>query len=203
MLPPTIPTSFVPHTSTAPRRGASDPSGIFSYFCYGVLVVAFILAVGVFSYGQVLIKTRDSKDKQLADAINNIDSSTVDGFVRLRDRLDASNDLLNSHVAFTGFFSALEKVQPSSVRFSSLRLSVSDSGEYSLNGKGVAKSFNALAAASTAFVSDGNIKSAIFSGISINKDSTVAFSLSAVLDPKLVSFDVTANEALDAPQQTP
>lgn len=56
----------------------------------------------------------------------------------------------------------------------------------------MARSFNALAAASNAFATDGRIKDAIFSNISVNKDSTVSFSLSAMLDPKLIIFEPSA-----------
>lgn len=194
MLPPTIPTSFVPRApSTGGQRTRADFAGAFSYFCYAVLVIAFVLATGVFLYEQVLKKTLASDDTKLFEATKGIDASTVDGFIRLRDRLTTSNKLINSHVAFTGFFSALERLLPSSVRFSSLHLSVGSSGEYAVEGTGVAKSFNALAAASTVLSSEGRIKRAIFSQIGVNKDSSVTFSLSAVLDPKLVAF------VLDAP----
>ena len=57
-----------------------------------------------------------------------------------------------------------------------------------MEGTGVAKSFNALAAASAAFAADGRIKDAIFSNININRDSSVSFALAATLDPKIIAF---------------
>jgi Tfp pilus assembly protein PilN len=64
---------------------------------------------------------------------------------------------------------------------------VSDGLMTRIEGTGTAKSFNALAAASTALASDGRIKDVIFSAITVNKDATVSFSVSATLDPKIVS----------------
>ena len=96
--------------------------------------------------------------------------------------------LLAGHVAFSGFFALVETILPTTVRFTAIHLSLDDTGGASLDGSGVAKSFNALAAASAAFATDGRIKDAIFSSIAINKDNSVSFSISASLDPKLVAF---------------
>lgn len=189
MLPPTIPTSFVPHASSGEaRRARADFGGMFGALAYILLGVAFVLAIGIFLYGRVLSSTQTSKDAKLAQSVKGIDQATVDGFIRLRDRLSESQKLLDKHVAFTAFFSSLEKILPASVRFSSVHLTFDISGAPKLEGSGVAKSFNSLATASSAFAEDGRIKSAIFSNISINTDGTVSFKLSATIDPKLVAF---------------
>ena len=194
-LPPTIPTSFVPYaTSAAPRKFRSDFSGAFNIFSYGVLAVALALAIGVFLYGRVLVSDKSSKDASLASAQANIDKATVENFVRLRNRLTSSGSLLDKHVAPSTFFSAIETILPSSVRFNSLHLSLSGTGS-KIEGSGVAKNFNALAVASNAFAADGRIKDAIFSNISINRDNSVSFALSATLDPKLVVFSPSAAPA--------
>ncbi len=188
-LPPNIPTSFVPHTSTGEmRRARTDYISVLGALAYLILGIAFVLALGVFLYGKMLDSTLTTKKEAVAQALKGIDEKTVEGFVHLRDRLSEGQKLMNQHIAFTGFFSSLEKILPVSVRFSSIHLSLGDSGVSKLDGSGVAKSFNALAAASTAFAADGRIKGAIFSNISINKDSSVSFALSATLAPSLVAF---------------
>lgn len=187
-LPPMIPTSFVPHSSAAPRKFRTDLTGAFGFFAYVVLGIVFVLALGVFIYGRILAADKASKDNELQTKVQAIDPKTVETFVRLRDRLTSSATLLNSHVAFSGFFSSLEKILPITVRFTTLHLSLDATGASKVEGAGVAKNFNALAVASTAFATDGRIKDAIFSGIKINKDSSVSFSLVATLDPSIVVF---------------
>lgn len=192
-LPPTIPTSFVPHTtSVAVSRSRSSFTGAFGFFAYAVLGIVFVMALGVFFYGRILAASVTTKDAALATAQANIDPATIENFVRLRDRLSSSGILLEKHVAFSGFFFALEKLLPASVRFSSLHLSQSETGIPKVAGTGIAKSFNALAATSNAFATDGRIKDAIFSNISVNRDGTVSFILSASLDPKLIAFTPSA-----------
>lgn len=187
-LPPTIPTSFVPHGTVVPQKFRADFTGAFGFFAYAVLGIVFLLALGVFFYGRLLASNRSNKDAALAVAIKGIDQTTVKNFVRLRDRLTSGSTLLVGHAAFSGFFSSLEKILPTTVRFTALHLSFDSAGIPRVEGTGSAKSFNALAAASTAFADDGRIKDAIFSNITISKDNSVSFSLAATLDPKIIAF---------------
>lgn len=188
-LPPTIPTSFVPHTTTASNRTPrANLPGIFSVIAYALLAIALFLAIAVFFYGRILNSQKAAKDASLVSAQAAIDPATVEGFIQLRNRLSASKTLLENHVAFSVFFSALEKMLPTNVRFTSLHLSLTEDGVSKVEGVGVAKSFNALAATSNAFAEDGRIKDAIFSNISVNADSSVSFALSAKLDPKIIAF---------------
>lgn len=186
-----IPTSFVPKSassSAGARRFRGDYTGAFGFLGYGVFAIVFALAVGVFFYGRILAGTQAAKEAELARAEAAIDPATAVAFVRLRDRLDAGQQLLGGHIALSGFFALLETLLPTTVRLTALHLSLDDTNSIKLSGSGTAKSFNALAAASIAFATDGRIKDAIFSSIVVNKDNSVSFALSAVLDPKLVAF---------------
>jgi hypothetical protein len=186
-LTPTIPTSFVPRPAD-PQRFRTDLTGAFGFFAYGVLAIVFVLALGVFLYGRILAAQQVSKDKDLAAAVTAIDSNTAEGFIRLHDRLALSQSLLDGHIAFSGFFSVLDTIMPTTVRFTSLHLTVDATGALRAGGSGIAKSFNALAAASSAFATDGRIKDAIFSSLKVNKDNSVTFLLAATLDPKIATF---------------
>lgn len=190
MLPPTIPTSFVPHSaSTASRRFHIDFTNTFSFISYIILCIVFVLAIGVFLYGQFLSANRASKDAVLAQAEASINPATVEGFMRLRDRLASGKILLESHTAFSTFFAELGTFMPSAIRFTLLHISVDDQGAIKLEGSGVAQNFNTLASASLSFGQNGHIKDAIFSNIAVNpKDNSVSFTLVATLDPKLVAF---------------
>lgn len=196
-LLPTIPTSFVPHPAgPATRRFSTDVTGVFGFFAYMVLVVAFVSALGVFFYNRILVADQVAKDAALAKAEATIDPTTVEGFVRLRNRLNNGGTLFKKHVAFSNFFTSLETLLPATARFSSLHLSLDSSGIPKIEGSGIAKNFNALAAVSTAFAADGHIKDAIFSKISINKDNSVSFELSAKLDQKTITFMPSAPTAV-------
>ena len=195
MLPPTIPTSFIPHSASVnARRSGIGPASIFSFFSYTVIVAVFALAIGVFFYGRILAADESTKSAALAKAEANINPATVESFVRLRDRLISGEKLLAGHIAFSGFLTSLGGLMPTTVRFSSLHLSIDDNGTIKFEGSGTAKSFNALAAASIGFARDGRIKDAIFSNIKVEiGGNSVSFALSATLDPKIVSFSPNAS----------
>lgn len=188
-VPPTIPTSFVPRpASLTARRFHSDLTGTFALISYGALGILLVLALGTFFYGRILGGAQESRNAALAKAEKAIDVATVESFVELRDRLTLGARLLDNHVALSGFFTLIEKIMPTSVRFASLHLVLDDARRVRLEGSGTARSFNALAAVSIAFATDGRIKDAIFSDIAVNRTGTVSFALSAVLDPKVVNF---------------
>lgn len=191
-LLPTIPTSFVPHTSLTERRHFdADLGGIFGYIAYAILGVVFLLTIGVFFYGRILSASLASKDDALKKAEASIDLVTIKEFVQLRDRLNSSQTLLNNHIVLSAFFGALESLLPSTVRFTALHLAVDTTGVTKVEGTGVSKSFNALSVASGAFAVDGRINDVIFSKMVINKDNTISFGFSATLDPKLTSFSLS------------
>lgn len=190
MLPPTIPTSFVPHSASAPtHKFSAESSGMLSLFVYMVSGIVILLAAGIFFYGRILSASQSSKDAQLAQVEASINPATAENFVRLRDRLSSGKTLLNNHLAFSEFFTLLNALLPTTVRFTALHLSLDDKGAAKFEGSGVAKNFNALAAVSASFAQNGRIKNAIFSNIVVSsKDNSVSFALSATLDPKLVTF---------------
>lgn len=169
-----------------------------SDIAYALLGIVFALALGVFFYGRILSSTLNAREAALAKAAAAIDPATIKGFVRLRDRLNASQTLLKNHVALSNFFTSLEEILPTNVRFSSLHVTVDSAGITKVEGSGVAKSFNALAAASGAFASDGRVKNVIFSKISIHGDTSVSFGFSATLDSKMIAFSAGSGSEASA-----
>jgi hypothetical protein len=202
-LPPTIPTSFVPRPASV-RRYRTDFTNAFGIVMYVILGIVFLMALGVFVYGQILSTEQKSKDDDLAKAGANIDRATIRDFVQLSNRLKQSGTLISKHVAFSSFFNLLQTLLPTNVRFSTVHLSFDSRGVPRVDGSGTAKNFNALATASEALASDSRIKDAIFSKLNVNKDNTVSFGFSATLDAKLVAFtpstytDTSASDATTA-----
>lgn len=194
-LIPSIPTSFVPHDMSARKRPGADLLGTFSLLAYVVLGIVFAIAIALFFYGRILSAQQSAKEAELAKTEAAIDPETVNSFVRLRDRLNAGQTLLDGHVAYSNFFSSLEKILPASVRFTTLHVSFDGTVATKVEGTGTARSFNALSAASAAFSSDGRIKDVIFSKISVAKDNSVSFGFSAALDPRLTAYTPSAYAA--------
>lgn len=186
-LPPIIPTSFVPKQVMVTRKSTIgfNPFLLVSYVIFGVWIVSAIL---VFSYKWYLTKAAGQKTEQLRTAQNNIDQASVNDFIRMRDRFAVSKDTLDKHVTLSHFFDAIEGITIQNARFTNLKLTVQDNRVAKVEMTGTAKNFNALAAQSSAFTAEKNIKSAIFSGFVLDsKDGTVTFQINANIERPLIS----------------
>ncbi|HUQ29933.1 MAG TPA: hypothetical protein VM103_00200 [Candidatus Paceibacterota bacterium] len=203
-VPPTIPTSFVPHPGgSEARRATTDLTGAFGFFTYFVFAIIVLSAFAVFGYDRLLAAQQKSKDEQLAAAEAQLDLATVNGIVRLRDRLASGQTLLNKHVALSNFFHALEKALPQNMRLSQMHISMDSNGKVMLTATGNAKSFNTLAQASDAFAADMRIKDVIFSDITVTASNSVSFALTATLDPELIAFAPATPAVEEADITTP
>lgn len=208
-VPPTIPTSFVPHSAASDmRRTPGDFAVAFGFIAYFVCGLSIVAALAVFGYGHLLAAQKTAKDKQLADADAALDPATVTNFVRLRDRLSSGAQLLQNHVAYSGLFTVLEKTLPQTVRLGQVHVAQGAAAAQGvstiiLSANGTAKTFNALAAASDALAADGRIKGAIFSGITVATTGGVNFTLTATVDPALVAFTAPATAATSTDTTTP
>lgn len=193
---PTIPTSFVPHApGGGEQKFRTDFTGAFALLAYGALGIVFLMAIGVFVYERVLEGKRAAQNTALAQEEANIDTETVESFVKLRDRLNQSRILLDKHTALSYYFDELARVLPENVRFTTMEVAADPAGVVKVQASGVAKSFNALASfSSTLGEEKSKIRDAIFSKIKVsNKDSSVSFGFSASLDSELIKFKAPAS----------
>lgn len=151
-----------------------------------VLGIALAGAGGVFGYEKYLESVRGAKIAELQRAREAINTDTVEGFVRLRNRLSSAGTLVGEHVAVTQFLDVLETVTLQTVRFDTLTYLVHDERTAEVELTGAARTFNALAAQSSAFAAQDDIRRAIFSEITVTQSGAVTFSVVATIDPDLV-----------------
>lgn len=185
------------------RRQASG-TNVFMLIAGAILILSAVAAAGVFGFRTYLNSARDSKAADLAAAQQAVDINVVEGFIRLRNRLNAAEQLLDRHVELSEFFVVLEQRTLQTVRLNDLKVSVEDDRTAEVEASGVARTFNALAAQSNELASEKRIKRAIFSDISVNTNGTVSFTLTATIDPRLItSAEVLPGIADTAAAPTP
>lgn len=170
-----------------PRHSESG-GNMFMVIGLAVLGIAVLLSIGVFAYGHYLGGQEQEKANELKAAEDSVSQSTVEGFIRLRDRFTSAETVLSQHVVLSQFFDSLETLTLQGVRFDSLGIKVNLDRTATLEMSGVAKNFNALAAQSAAFAQEPRIKQAIFSDIKADERGVVSFTLNATLDPKIVEL---------------
>lgn len=175
-------------------------SGINMFMVVAVVLVGAVLIIAgaEFAYSRFLHSEADQKAAALQAAQASVSQDTVQGFLRLKNRLTASQTILNNHVVMSQFFTDLEALTLNVVRFTALNITVNPDHTADIKMSGVAKDFNALAAQSAAFATDKRIKQAIFSGINADKTG-VTFSVSAKLDPSLITLPPVGFASTTAP----
>ncbi len=167
-------------------RHTESAGNMFMVIATGMLVISIVLGIGVFAYSHFLKSESASKAEELQAAQAGVSEETVEGFIRLRNRLTSSQTILNDHVMLSQFFDSLEEITLEGVRFSSLTVDVLEDRTAEIELTGTARNFNALAGQSAAFAAEKRIRQAIFSDITANDRGAVTFSVTAVLHPAFV-----------------
>lgn len=150
-------------------------------------LLSILASAGVFGYEYYLKGVKVAKAEELERAQKAVNIDTVEGYIRLKNRLSTATTLLDQHIELSEFFDVLEQRTLQNVRFNSLTIAVDDDRSAEIEMEGVARNFNALAAQSQEFATEKRIKRAIFSGIDVNENGTVSFSLNAIVDPRLIT----------------
>lgn len=197
-IPPTIPTSFVPKQPVQTTRRARSGTNLFMFAAFLIAGLSFVAAGAVFGYQKYLEALHEKRAAELKAAEESISRSTVEEFIRLRDRFIATDRILDQHVALSQFLDLLEGVTLQNVQFGTLDIVVEDDRSATISMKGTARNFNALAAESAAFAAEKRIRRAIFSSITVNDNGSVSFSLAAELEPEIVTWMLSPSEAAAA-----
>ncbi len=189
LSPTKVPTSFVPKQPVKPSgRFSQSGTNALLFIASIIFAVAVVGSIGVFVFEKYLLNIREEKAKEVIATQAGLDTEQVQEFVRTRNRFTAAKSVLDNHILASEFFSLLEKVTLRTVQFTNLTLTVEDDRSATLDMSGVARTFNALAAQSSLLAGEKQVKRAIFSGISVNKNNTVDFTLEAEVDAKLLTL---------------
>lgn len=184
---PNIPTSFVPKQPLdTPRRKQSGGSNLFFLVALIILGVSAATAGAVFGYQKYLESVVELKGAELKKAEAEINRDTVEEYLRLERRFNSARSLLAGHTGLSQFMRALEEATLKNVRYDQLMLTVAEDRSAKVELDGSARNFNTLAAQSNAIAADKRFKRAIFSGIAIEQNTTVSFTLTADLASELV-----------------
>ena len=202
-MDPQVPTSFIPKK---PLDGGGSPGGMGLVMLGAILMFVASLAAagGVFAYGKFLEKSIADKDAQLTKAEGAFDTASIVDLSRLDIRLRQARDLLSAHVAPSGLFTFLSATTLERVQFTSLALDINEDGSAKIVLEGVADSFSSLALQSDQFSAAKSLRDVVFSGISNDSASGgVKFSLSAGVDPSLLSYARQNGGAVSAAEPSP
>jgi hypothetical protein len=175
----------------------SAGSNVFLLASLAIAGISILAAGAVFGYGQYLSHLETAKAAELKQEQDSVNADTLKDYLRLKDRFQSGESLLDNHIVLSGFFNELEQLTLQNVQFTTLTIAVAGDGTAKVSMDGTAKNFNALAVQSNSVAADPLFKSAIFSGIAFDTNNRIKFVLTANIDPTLIH--VTQKQALAAP----
>src|SRR3989344_1120814 len=201
-----VPTSFIPKKALVAESSRGAMGGLLIFLAVLFFLASILAAGGTFAYAKYLGSALADKDASLKKAEGAFDTRSIQDLEHLDNRLIEAQKLLQNHVAPSGIFTFLSATTLERVQFTSLTLNIDANGSATLTMDGAADSFSTLALQSDQFGAAKVLRDVIFSGITTNAGGRVVFSVSANVDPSLLSYaknntpGISATEG-DAPVQ--
>ncbi len=194
--------SFIPKqpvTEELQRRGGSG--GLVFLVSFLIFALSLLAAGGAVVWNKIL-DTRIEKEKNTLKLNESaLDSNSVREFVRLRDRIDSANKLLQNHIAPSNIFRVLELYTLKRIRFNDFAYAFAGADKVSVSMRGQAEGFDAYEAISTQSKQftipklKNVFKSPIFGDLNfIEASNIVTFTFSTIVDARLISYYKTIKE---------
>ncbi|MCR4274966.1 MAG: hypothetical protein NUW02_02875 [Candidatus Campbellbacteria bacterium] len=180
-------TSFIPKKVVEQKSNHVSMVGIFLTISIVLLVISLASVGGVLLYEKYLTSSLASKKEDLQQQREAFAPELIRDMARLDRKLATSQQLLKGHVSVTGIFELLQDLTLKTVRFTNLVYSQGDEGiQVTLKGEG--QSFTSVALQSDEFGKSSALSEAVFSSFQLNERGNVNFSVTAIVNPSVVSF---------------
>lgn len=156
-----------------------------------VFSVAILLSVGLFGYKWYLNNQINKMSADLETARQSLEPATINDLARLNVRLSSTKDLISTHVVLSPVFDFLEQNTLQSVRFSSF--SFTGGTAPALEMKGLAHGYSSVALESDQFNNTmldkkPALTAVSFSDLNLDDKGNVVFSITANVNPSLISY---------------
>ncbi len=188
-MDPRFQTSFIPKKPIVSVPGGSPKTiNLFALLATVLFIGTIILAGGVFFYKGYLEKGLEQDIKNLEEARKEDDPNLIQMVIRLDSRIETADKLINSHVAVSPFFNYLSTITLKSVRFRDFSFAYLDKNTVTVSLAGEAQGYEAVALQSDLLVKQKELSNVIIGDLSLKDNGRVEFSVTANVEPKLLSY---------------
>lgn len=187
----TFQTSFIPKKPITPiksiRRG---PLGIFPVLATTILVVTILASIGLFFYRTYLEKQKENLSASLASIKDSFKAEVIMDLELFDDRVNASKDILSSHLVLSPLFNLLGELTIPSIQYTKFEHETNEKG-FIVKISGLSSDYKSIALQADVFNGDKGryFKNVIFSNLVKNKNNEVTFDLGFIVDPSLLSYE--------------
>ncbi len=183
-------TSFIPKQQTykKPSTKKRNYGGLLMGIGGFIFIVTVLVAGTIFLYNRYLASEIDTMAQSLEREKGSLEKEIIKKLSLIDKRIEASKEVLNNHVTLVPLFDLLEQNTLQKVMFTELSFYPGDDGWWNLSMKGTTNSYATVALQSDVFGKNKNMKELIFSNLGIGNDGGVIFDVSAMIDPRLLSY---------------
>lgn len=162
-----------------------------------IIVFSFLLFfISVSAYGALFLY-KNSLNKEVSVLTDSLERAKaafelplINEVNQTSEKIDYSKKLLEQHVSLVSIFDFLEKNTLKDIRFKSFKFSIAPNKTPTVLLEGSAKNYSTLAFQGDIFEKDKNIKSVLFSGLSLGEKGMINFAVKLILDPQMLIYKV-------------
>ncbi len=180
-------TSFIPKKNYSKKIAKSSYVGLSLAIASFIFVIAVVSSVGVFFYKGFLERGIENKSKILEKEKGGLDLALIQELSQFDKRMEVAKEILGNHTSLVYLFNFLEENTLKEVVFKSFDFEVNKEG-YKLILEGKANSYSSVAVQSDILGKNKNITDPIFSGLGVNSEGDIVFTVSMMIDPKLILY---------------
>ena len=182
-------TSFIPKKQVPGGQTKIRAShNLFSVIASILFIAVLAMAGGLLAWKLYLNKQIANLQAQTDAAEATFDPSQIAALGRLDARIETTKTLLNSHLAFSAFYDAMARITLKDVGFTSFAYNQNGS-KVAVTMDGEAAGFGTLALQSDVLAKSENVLSSpVLSGVALQKNGHVLFTLSFNVNPSLISY---------------
>jgi len=181
--------SFIPKKNyEAKLSQKSSYIGLLMFIALAVFLGMLLASAGGYFYRNFLQSELQTKSATLVRENDSLDLGLIQDLSKLDKRIKSAEEILNAHISLMPLFELLEKNTLKGVAFKEFDFNTDNKGDYILELNGSAVDYAAIALQSNVFGKDKNILEPIFSDLGVGSSGLVTFSMTAKIDPRLLSY---------------
>ena len=189
-MAPNFQSSFIPKDPmTEEKVFKKKKAGIFGVFAVSLFVTSIIGSIGMYAYKSIIKSEIKDLESQLAGAEEAIDKQTINEMMQFSKKLDIVKSLVYKHQVVSNFLSALSTSTVSTVQFDNFNYGDIKDGNLTVNLKGKATSYAAIALQENVFVQNKYFKSMTFSNLNLTDKGLVSFDIALSVDPQIAVYN--------------
>lgn len=205
----TFQTSFIPKKPLVATQVADNiprtRTSFIMFIAMLILISTCLATIFLYFYKGSLIKKVAGLQDQILLAKGDFDTNSISELQVFDKRMNASNQVLSTHIIFSPVFELLSSLTISSIQFTKFNVELNvDGSSYVAHLTGLARDYKSIALQAEVLNSNQGkyFKDVVFSNLVLQNDKVnkgyVGFDISFTIDPALLAYDrsiLTTNTA--------